>query len=110
MMIIYKKMICKQYILPICLYYSSYVDDSNIVKKHDDIVISFEYLKNVFKMKELGKIRLSLDLEIKYFPSKIVVHHIIYFTQKGKFGFAKVSCKTIRCSTHINMRRSIKKS
>ncbi|KAK9150854.1 hypothetical protein Syun_009163 [Stephania yunnanensis] len=55
-----------------------YVDDLNIVGNHDDIVRTSEYLKKEFEMKELGKTRLCLGLQIEHFSSGVFVHQSNY--------------------------------
>ncbi|KAK9169357.1 hypothetical protein Syun_001497 [Stephania yunnanensis] len=75
---------------PLCLYVfikrsstrfviiAVYVDDLNIVGNHDDIVRTSEYLKKEFEMKELGKIRYCLSLQIEHFSSGVLVHQSNY--------------------------------
>ena len=59
-----------------------YVDDLNILGTSGEISQTIEYLKKEFEMKDLGKTKFCLGLQLEYINNKILVHQIVY-TEKG---------------------------
>jgi len=57
---------------------SVYVDDLNIVGYDEDIKEASTYLKTEFEMKDLGKTRFFLGLQIKHLSEGILVHQSTY--------------------------------
>ena len=51
-----------------------YVDDLNLIGTPEDIIKAANYLKKEFEMKDLGKIRYCLGLQIKHCSNGILVH------------------------------------
>jgi hypothetical protein len=49
---------------------SVYVHDLNIIGTEPDINEARNYLKTEFKMKDLGKTKFSLDLQLKHLPTE----------------------------------------
>ena len=52
----------------------AYVDDLNLVGTPKEIIRTTNYLKNEFEMKDLGKTKLCLGLQIEHFPNGVLVH------------------------------------
>ena len=57
---------------------SVYVDDLNIIGCKEEIEEASAYLKAEFEMKDLGRTKFCLDLQIKYLPRGISVHQSTY--------------------------------
>jgi hypothetical protein len=56
-----------------------YVDDLNIIGHTEDIEVACTYLKAEFEMKDLGKTRFCLGLQIdEHLPEGILVHQMTY--------------------------------
>jgi hypothetical protein len=55
-----------------------YVDDLNLVGSPKELIKTATYLKNEFEMKDLGKTKLCLGLQIEHFPNRILVHQSTY--------------------------------
>ncbi|KAI3506492.1 hypothetical protein L1887_28853 [Cichorium endivia] len=51
-----------------------YVDDLNIIGTNKEILEVIELLKKEFEMKDLGKTKYCLGLQIEHFPNGILVH------------------------------------
>ena len=51
-----------------------YVDDLNLVETPEELTRITNYLKNEFKMKDLGKTKFCLGLQIEHFPNGVLVH------------------------------------
>ena len=51
-----------------------YVDELNLVRTHEELTRQKKYLKNEFRMKDLGKTKKFLGLHIKHFPFGVLVH------------------------------------
>ena len=51
-----------------------YVDDLNLVKTLKELIRRTNYLKEKFKIKDLKKTQLCLDLQIDHFPNGFLVH------------------------------------
>ena len=52
-----------------------YVDDLNLVGTPRELIRTTNYLKREFEMKDLGKTKFFLDLQIEHFPNGVLVHH-----------------------------------
>jgi hypothetical protein len=52
---------------------SAYVDDLNIIGTHE-IEEASSYLKSEFEMKDLGKIKFCLGLQLEHFEGGILIH------------------------------------
>jgi hypothetical protein len=57
---------------------SVYVDDLNIIGCKDDIEEASTYLKAEFEMKDLGRTKFCLGLQIEHLPGEIFVHQSTY--------------------------------
>ena len=55
-----------------------YVDDLNLVETLEELTKIANYLKNEFEMKDLGKTKVCLGLQIEHFPNGIFVHQSTY--------------------------------
>ena len=55
-----------------------YVDDLNLVRTLEELTRTTNYLKNEFEMKDLGKTKFCLGLQIEYFPNGVLVHQSTY--------------------------------
>ncbi|GGW89483.1 hypothetical protein GCM10010320_81960 [Streptomyces caelestis] len=55
-----------------------YVDDLNIIGNTQDIDEARNHLKTEFEMKDLGKIKFCLGLQIEHLHSGILVHQAAY--------------------------------
>ena len=64
-----------------------YVDDMNLIGNTDELAKTAEYLKKEFEMKDLGKTRYCLGLQLEHLDSGILVHQSAY-TEKilKRFG------------------------
>ena len=51
-----------------------YVDDLNLIRTLKALTRMANYLKREFEMKDLGKTKFSLGLQIEHFPTGILVH------------------------------------
>ena len=67
-----------------------YEDDLNIIGTLKDIKKASSYLESEFEMKDLGKTKYCLGLQLEHVPEGILVHQPAY-TQKvlERFGFEK---------------------
>ena len=50
-----------------------YVDDLNIVGTPEELTRTTNYLKKEFEMKDLGKTKFCLGLQIEHFPNGVLV-------------------------------------
>ena len=57
---------------------SVYVDDLNLIGTPEGLLETANYLKKEFEMKDLGKTRYCLGLQIEYFSNGIFVHQSTY--------------------------------
>ena len=57
---------------------SVYVDDLNIIGTTQDIDEARNHLKTEFEMKDLGKTKFCLGLQLEHLPSGILVHQTAY--------------------------------
>ena len=55
-----------------------YVDDLNLVETPEELTRTTNYLKKEFEMKDLGKTKFCLGLQIEYFPTGVLVHQSTY--------------------------------
>jgi hypothetical protein len=55
-----------------------YVDDLNLVGTPEELTKTATYLKNEFEMKDLGKTKFCLDLQIEHFPNRFLVYPSTY--------------------------------
>ena len=51
-----------------------YVDDLNLVGTPEELTRTTNYLKKEFEMKDLGKTKFCLSLQIEYFPNEVLLH------------------------------------
>jgi len=57
---------------------SVYVDDLNIIGNTQDIDEARKHLKTGFEMKDLGKTKFCLGLQVEHLHSGILVHQYVY--------------------------------
>jgi hypothetical protein len=57
---------------------SVYVDDLNIIGTTRDIEEAMAYLKTEFEMKDLGKTKFCLGLQLEHLPEGVFVHQSTY--------------------------------
>ena len=55
-----------------------YVDDLNFVGTPEELTKTAEYLKKEFEMKDLGKTKFCIGLQIEHFPNGVLVHQSTY--------------------------------
>jgi hypothetical protein len=55
-----------------------YVDDLNLVGTPEEFTKTANYLKNEFEMKDLGKTKFSLGLQIEHISNEILIHQLDY--------------------------------
>ena len=55
-----------------------YVDDLYLVGTPEELTRTAKYLKKEFEMKDLGKTKCILGLQIKHFPNGVLVHKSAY--------------------------------
>ena len=55
-----------------------YVDDLNLVGNPKELTRTTNYLKKEFEMKDLGKTKFCLSLQIEHFPNGVLVHQSTY--------------------------------
>ena len=55
-----------------------YVDDVNLVGTPKKLTKTAEYLKKEFEMKDLGKTKFCIGLQIEHFPNGVLVHQSTY--------------------------------
>nr|AAK91878.1 Putative copia-type pol polyprotein [Oryza sativa]AAP52115.1 retrotransposon protein, putative, Ty1-copia subclass [Oryza sativa Japonica Group] len=69
---------------------SVYVDDFNIIGTTEDIKEAMAYLKTEFEMKDLGKTKFCLGLQLKHLPEGVFMHQSTYTKRVlGKFNMDK---------------------
>ena len=67
-----------------------YVDDMNLVGTPEELNKTAEYLKSEFEMKDLGKTKYCLGLQIEHCANGILVHQSVYIEKILKrFGIDK---------------------
>jgi hypothetical protein len=57
---------------------SVYVDDLNIIGTKLDINEARDHLKTEFEMKDLGKTKFCLALQLEHLPTSILIHQLAY--------------------------------
>ena len=55
-----------------------YVGDLNLVGTPEELIRTTNYLKKEFEIKDLGKTKFYLSLQIEHFPNGILVHQSTY--------------------------------
>ena len=55
-----------------------YVDDLNLVGTLEELTKTAKYLKKEFEMKDLGKTKFCIGLQIEHFPNGVLVHQSTY--------------------------------
>ena len=55
-----------------------YVDDLNLIGTPEEFIKTTNYLKNEFEMKDLGKTRYCLSLQIEYCLNDVLIHQSSY--------------------------------
>ncbi|KAL0551256.1 hypothetical protein IC582_010342 [Cucumis melo] len=55
-----------------------YVDDLNIIETSEELSKAIEHLKKEFEMKDLGKTKFCLDLQIEHLADGIFIHQLTY--------------------------------
>ena len=55
-----------------------YVDDLNLVGTPEELAKTAKYLKKEFEMKDLGKTKFCIGLQIEHFPNGVLVHQSTY--------------------------------
>ena len=63
-----------------------YVDDLNLVGILEELKRTTKYLKKKFEMKDLGKTKFCLNLQIEHFSTRVFVHQSTY-TKKNLKNF-----------------------
>ena len=61
-----------------------YVDDMNIIGSADEIKEAANYLKSEFEMKDMGRTRFCLGLELEHREGGIFVHQSAQALQHGQ--------------------------
>ena len=69
--------LCKENNIKICCtcYYVNYI---NLIGTPIELQKAIDYLKNEFEMKDLGRTKLCLDLQIEHLTNGIFVHQFAY--------------------------------
>ena len=68
-----------------------YVDDLNLIGTLEEMTKTTKNLKKEFEMKDLGKTKFCLDLQIEHFPIGVLVHQSTYIKKILKsFNIDKV--------------------
>ena len=55
-----------------------YVDDLNLIGTPGELTITSKYLKKEFEIKDFGKTKCCLGLQIEHFPTRVLVHESTY--------------------------------
>jgi len=74
---------------------SVYVDDLNIIRTTRDIEEAMVYLKAEFEMKDLGKTKFCLGLQLEHLPKRVFVHQSTY-TKRVLEKFNMCKCHPLR--------------
>ena len=64
-----------------------YVDDLNHVGTSEELIRTKNYLKKEFEMKDLGKTKFSVGMQIKHFPNGVLVHQSTYIKKNFKYFY-----------------------
>ena len=86
---------------------SVYVDDLNIIGNPKDIEEARNHLTTEFEMKDLGKTKYCLDLQLEHLPSRILVHQSVYIQKiLEKFRMDKsYPSKTLMVACSLEMEK-----
>ena len=55
-----------------------YMDDLNLIGTPEELIKTIDYLKNEFEMKDLGKIKYCLGLQIEHCLDGVLIHQSTY--------------------------------
>ena len=55
-----------------------YVDDLNLIENPEELIKTIDYLKKEFEMKDLGKIKYYLGLQIEHCSDGVLIHQSTY--------------------------------
>ena len=61
-----------------CVILAVYVDDNNLIGTSEEVQKTIEYLKEEFEMKDLGKTKICLGLQIEYLVDRVFIHQSAY--------------------------------
>ena len=53
-----------------------YVNDLNLIGTPEELIKTSKYLKKKFEIKDLGKMKFCLDLQIEHFLIEVLVHQL----------------------------------
>jgi hypothetical protein len=68
-----------------------YIDDLNIIGNTQDIDEAHNHLKTEIEMKDLGKTKLCLGLQLEHLPSGILVHQTAYIQKNiGEIQYGQI--------------------
>ena len=69
-----------------------YVNDMNLIGTLEELIKTTNFLKNEFEMKDLGKIKYCLGLQIEYCSNGVFIHQSTYIEKVMKcFYMNKIS-------------------
>ena len=55
-----------------------YVDDLNLIGTPKELIKTIDYLKKEFEMKDLGKTKYYVDLQIEHCSNDVLIHQLTY--------------------------------
>ena len=55
-----------------------YVDDLNLIRTPEELIKTIDYLKKEFEMKDLGKTKYCLGLQIEHCSDGVLIHQSTY--------------------------------
>jgi len=61
-----------------------YVDDINIIGIPNELIYAIDYLRKEFEMKDLGRTKFCLSVQIEYFKNGVFVHQEAYIMKMLK--------------------------
>ena len=64
-----------------------YVDDLNLVGTPEELTRITNYLKRDFEIKDFGKTKFCLGLQIEHFPNEVLVHQSTHIKKVLKFFY-----------------------
>ena len=64
-----------------------YVDDLNLIGTPEELIKTIDYLKKEFEMKDIGKTKYCLDLQIEHCSNCVLIHQSTY-TEKVLKAFS----------------------
>ena len=59
-----------------------YVDDLNLIGTPEELIKTIDYLKKEFEMKDLGKTKYCLGLQIEHCSDGVLIHQSTYTKKK----------------------------